>query len=335
MASEPSPSSCCVGSSCIPFGARWAFVGDSLTRYQFLDLVYTLHNGNDDHSRRTTRNPLQETTWHSWQEFYAGTHAELQPQEWWCDCYRREYRLSKFISNKVQGDATCEIRAYHRPECNASLWYFQAFGTSYPLIGHVKIPADSNRRWVPMTDHDWQRNQDSLWRFGGLEELLVRVIGPLQPTAIVMSSSFHSSRGMSYERVRKLARAAAPCVAWKTLTMPREQTPSNANDGIRETALLADSSARETFARDVIFDAGLLTRGMNLSHIDYWDSGGFHFTPQSNVYRTLNLAMIAQLRDECPGVGRRWNMEARRTVSIVMSTKSLTKMRGHSRQQHG
>ena len=35
---------CCVDDACIPSGARWVFIGDSLTRYQYLDLVYTLQH---------------------------------------------------------------------------------------------------------------------------------------------------------------------------------------------------------------------------------------------------------------------------------------------------
>ena len=89
MASQAHISTCCIGSTCIPSGARLVFIGDSLTRYQYLDLVYALE-GREAELRRPVRNPLQETSWSSWQDFYHGTHLDLQPNELWCDCYRLE-----------------------------------------------------------------------------------------------------------------------------------------------------------------------------------------------------------------------------------------------------
>ena len=71
---------CLTPTACWPANTTIVFIGDSLTRYQYLDLVYTLHhNGSRQHEHRgRERNPLEglERTWGSWASFYTGTPGE-------------------------------------------------------------------------------------------------------------------------------------------------------------------------------------------------------------------------------------------------------------------
>ena len=297
--SSPAPiSTCCVGSSCIPSGARWVFIGDSVARYQYLDLVYTLE-GKDELTRQKERNPLKETTWPSWQEFYQGTHADLQPNERWCDCYRLEQQHHTSNDSKVpgffRGDSTCEIRMHHRADCNISLWYLEAFGTRFPLLGHAKPDADSQKRLEPMTDAGWKGQLSSLWRLdwsGALE----RIVRPMLPTAVVMSTGFHATRGFHHSKVLETAKKVSPCVLWKTHTATRDGSGSFMG---AKYGPATEGPARAAF-KGMLFEAGLVTHRMNLTSSDFWDSGGIHFTPQSGVYRALNVAMLDRLADACP-----------------------------------
>ena len=73
----------------IPRGTHLTFMGSSLTRYQYIDLVYHLESGgNDVFAQRSHFNPLWEGTFASWPEFFVQTNADLHGHEA-CDCVRR------------------------------------------------------------------------------------------------------------------------------------------------------------------------------------------------------------------------------------------------------
>lgn len=66
---------------------RLFMVGDSLMRYSYLALVYAL-KFQDKSKDSMEPNPVRETSWKSWFDFYNSTHNMLSPQETQCDCYR-------------------------------------------------------------------------------------------------------------------------------------------------------------------------------------------------------------------------------------------------------
>ena len=106
-------SRCCVGASCLRRGEVVVFVGESVARYQYLDLVFGLR-GKDDALRRQVRNPVEEGTWPGgWPDFFANTSAELAPYER-CDCHRGVY------------ETMLENRVYTDHHCNISVAYIQA-----------------------------------------------------------------------------------------------------------------------------------------------------------------------------------------------------------------
>ena len=84
---------CCVSTQhCLPANTTLVFMGDSTTRYQYLDLVFTLRFRSRRLEALPSSNPLDEHTWPSWTAFYNGTNDALQPHERVCDCYRRDRR---------------------------------------------------------------------------------------------------------------------------------------------------------------------------------------------------------------------------------------------------
>merc|ERR1719203_1461965 len=67
------------------------FVGDSLSRYQYLSLVNYLHSGATKwlDTGDPKENPVVEHSFDGWADFHRLTNEQLQPYET-CDCYRDE-----------------------------------------------------------------------------------------------------------------------------------------------------------------------------------------------------------------------------------------------------
>jgi hypothetical protein len=102
---------------------RVVLIGDSLTRYQYLSLVYSLSTG---HFLNTSLmpNPVVERSWPSWHEFYARTNEMFQPFEY-CDCFRDAVRTLQQNENRFYFD---NVR-------NISIVYLSVVGTDH-CFGH-------------------------------------------------------------------------------------------------------------------------------------------------------------------------------------------------------
>ena len=268
---------------CLPPKTTVVFVGDSITRYQYLDLVYTLHFGNRSHEQRATCNPLQETTWPSWIDFFKGTHHELQPHEQVCDCYR---------DGGPTFDLATENRLYVHPACNIRVAYLQAFGNHFPLQGHWPLQTHRHKLWKwryhPISGSEgWQVLSDSVRRFDW-SSVMRHVVAWLLPTVVVLNSGLWESN-LDFPRIRMAAKdTPAECVVWKTTTAT----------GRVGWVAQGEEVARHVFASDVIFDAGSLTNVPDFKK--YWDSDrcNCHFVPQTGAYHMLNAALIQQLHSK-------------------------------------
>lgn len=290
---------CCLPSSsvgaesaCVPPGSRWTFMGDSLMRYQYLDLVFALHFGNNSFAERTRRNPLQETTFSSWSDFYMSTHADLQPSEVLCDCYRSELGHYHF-----QANATVEVRVYHDWECNITLSYFQVFGAASLRLDMDAIAA------LPELIRTRRKGRGPLEAasFAGTRRIemtwptaIARAVAPMKPTVVILNTGLHaSSASVDMVRLRSAAAAASPHVVWKTTTI------SGGSKRYDYSALdrrmwhdWTERAARRTFAKDIIFESRDATRGL---HLSYWDVNQHHYTALSGAYRALNVALVQKL----------------------------------------
>jgi hypothetical protein len=85
-----------------PSGLRLAFVGDSLTRYQYLSLVYYLRHGQWDEDGNYPNMAAEMPFQRDWSSFYMYTNTILHPWEW-CDCFR---------NNPLNVSVMCENRYY-------------------------------------------------------------------------------------------------------------------------------------------------------------------------------------------------------------------------------
>lgn len=188
---------CCIGDECIEPGSRIVYMGDSLMRYMYLDLVFGL-SLKDHELQREDRNPLQENSWPDWQSFLDGTTAGLSPNEV-CDCHR---------DPAMNYSTVAENRIFHQPDCNVTVAFVLVFG-SKPVNG----------RWMRngFVAHRFHQNPNAPARTQRSWNAVLRQhIAPLRPTALVLSASLWPMDGLSFESLQHDAAHTSPCVAWKT-----------------------------------------------------------------------------------------------------------------------
>ncbi len=103
----------------IPQNLNIVLMGDSLTRYQYLDLVYFLSHNGTWVQRDDQPNMVIEGTHPNWNSFYNYTNFVLKPYEE-CDCYRHHGRNNVNLST--------ENRYFHDRERNNKVTYLNKFG---------------------------------------------------------------------------------------------------------------------------------------------------------------------------------------------------------------
>jgi len=148
----------------VPRDLNIVFMGDSLTRYQYLSLVYFLSYGRWEENEQSP-NMLLEKTHESWVNFYNYTYSKLQPYEL-CDCYRIENEDLRFGFFKKIGFST-ENRYFYDPVQNNSVVYLRkmanlpfhaSWNASDIFDMHMKPPrlatSEEELNFV-MDDRDW------------------------------------------------------------------------------------------------------------------------------------------------------------------------------------
>ena len=253
------------------------FVGDSVTRYQYLSLAlfietgqWPLLNGSD------TSNPINEKSWGSWKDFFKGTNVALNGHEH-CDCYCKEIieipSLPEFLKNWV------ENRYYHHHHSTIVYIAF-AHEPSIPnMKGHVEFPYGGNESLCSpgacLPPVDWQLSLPTAFNL---------IVAPLQPDLIVLNSGLWSTSNewseIELRRVFANGKAAlrrGGSALWKTTTQKRDYNMTTRDEKATVAALEAGWG---------ILDAYALTK--NLPPEAYWDT--LHFN--AYVYRELNMVML-------------------------------------------
>ncbi len=133
-------------------GQHLIMIGDSLTRYLYVTLVYALkyNRFNDDTS---VPNIVKEKEWATWYSFYNGTTTILEPEL--CDCYRHDV-------GKIPLPINVENRYYFDYQYNFNISFFQYWGAD--IQGHWQDHGDYDIYRKPF-DHPvisfWKKNDIS------------------------------------------------------------------------------------------------------------------------------------------------------------------------------
>ena len=271
---------------CARPGEHIVFMGDSLTRYQWLALAASFHR-RVELSDQEYPSLVKEREWRHWMPFYNGSTDALMPNSR-CDCHRTFARPvgSKTVENRYfwmerppsNGRGGRSGRNAHAARQLLNLSFVQVL-TPETIFGH----------WTPTGANSDERLREGIhpefaprWRMNWLQ-VMREVVAKLQPppTVLLLNMGLWSGPpNASYAaELARVAHSIAPRVVWKTTTRMRKSGPTK--------WLRTDLVPRRIFRE--VFDAARLTRG--LIDRDYWDPR--HFQPR--VYNNLNAALLRQL----------------------------------------
>ena len=264
------------------------FMGDSVTRYQYLNLVYFLETGNPPPTEAQNEN---EKLHRGWPEFYSLTNSRLGGHEQ-CDCFRAGANISWSLEN----------RYYHNAIHGVTVAYVQLFGEQYPIRRH-RTDATGKLHCSPgqcsADDRYLNRYPPDMLQ---TVEQIIQEIGPSDVLLNIGIHHYQANRPFSVEPNARLLKAMAKRLKnstrmhWKATTGIPKAFEEMEHDF--EKLLLADGDFAGTY------DTFGLTAGMmnevqrlNLPTAEVmWD--GLHYQPAANV--ALNQALLAYLcRSDC------------------------------------
>jgi len=223
-------------------GKHFVFIGDSLSRYLYLSVLYMLHH---KHWLDTSMypNPVEEKTYESWPIYFRSTNGLFDPYHY-CDCSREQQYENRYYINK---------------HSNLYLSYFLYYGKNFAVHSRWSPPNDSIVATVNGNVSQYYMNNltdaigicsnslddPNLWNyeFSDLLDLFSFHISNLKPTAplpsnessrfpgtngsasklyaIVMNAGFWPSRFNEVEYAKRIVSAAfavAHRFIWRTTT---------------------------------------------------------------------------------------------------------------------
>jgi len=297
-------------------GKRLVMMGDSLTRYQYLNLVYLLEHGKWPEPDSGMCN---ERAFRPWPNFYKSTNALLRGREI-CDCYRKSC---------CSGFSVFENRRYHNPELNTTVWMVHWYGDVAFPHGHVRImdphPGnyDEDDGRLPCMPNNCSSTDDA-WMLSPAQ-FLEQFVTNHRPDAFVFNSGHHTlydAQSMSTSsvpkelhqtllRMRREQPDLPTRLVWKTTTpMYRDRTLMFKHDEF--AAQLEAEGLIEFFNTTAVvkpLDDVVVQRFAKKRPALTWDTKHFHCW----VHQELNLAMVRQL------FGRRQRWQSARSGKWVLS----------------
>lgn len=264
-----------------PFAnARIAFVGDSVVRYQYLNLGYHVKYGKEPPlelmQKVLTKDIIQgnssaskEETYHrAWEHFYKRSSQLLETEQ--CDCYRRRF-----------DDTVNENRYLEIPDRNASFSFFWLGG--HGLHGHSRdLNCEPGTCGPPFS---WEHRLNSSSAASGVGSFLIEVLMEQRPplTHVVFGTSL--GKCWSEDRLRdlfshgrKLRKATGTEFIWRTSTGNESYAPC-ANTEVE----LAKAYGWP------VLDLFSATRGLQPE--DYWE-WQVHFKEGASSFFNAELAKL-------------------------------------------
>ena len=171
----------------VPRDVNIVIIGDSVSRYAYLSLVYFLRWGRWFEPTLERSNLVNELSFHSlfhkntFGEFFFQTSRMIQPYEL-CDCYKHHF--FEEMGPDATDKTTFENRYYHDPTLNNTVTFLHAYGHQEKMHGRVNANEAYNfSKW------DWHREEKLLvkyqwskaeWEFDDWGEVVTEYIATLE-----------------------------------------------------------------------------------------------------------------------------------------------------------
>lgn len=244
--------------------------GDSLTRYQYLDLAYFLAYGKWVNPSDTPNLEI-ETDHEDWVEFYNFTNTALQPYEE-CDCFRGPGSIGR-------GKTVIENRYFLDKERNNSLTYLQKFG-DWEYRSSWDVSDVHNKHDELITD----KSQLNFKSWGPWVEMIQEFVCKLnpKPSVFIFNEGLWSNNDLVDVNLQdEIIHALNVCnikTIFKTTTKKRRQTDRQLKEYEIQLCKKTDHCMDTSWTSLVPGDF-------------YWNDG--HFKPP--IYSFLNLQLLSIL----------------------------------------
>jgi hypothetical protein len=269
----------------VPTGVNIVIIGDSISRYGYLSLVYFLRWGRWFEPTLEKSNLVNEGSFKSmfhndnFGEFYFQTSRMIQPHEL-CDCYKE---------TKNASESHIENRYYHDPEMNNTITFLHAYGHQHAIHGRINANEAHNiSKW------DWHREEKHLvrheksdleWDYDNWADVVEKYIGNLEPKpefVIANAGQWSNNFGPNGKRVSEQFSGALKNLGirksiWKTTTFAKGGE-----------LLQQDVPETDSYMCSLLQDCFDVSWTKNVAERLYWDKRHF-FEP---VYRAMNEEML-------------------------------------------
>lgn len=292
-------------------GRRISFIGDSVTRYQYLNLVHFIAHG-----RWYSDYPSfeQEPLWSSWLDFYQGTTARLTTKDGVsrerCDCYRNP-----------NDSLTRENRYFEDSELNLSISYIQfSVGISKRGMDYNKLDLSDCQEGLGCSQAECSPGScsETHWFAKDHMDLLEHIASTIHPDTVVFNSGIwhrlynpldpgFTSPELIKDLIalaKRLPQFGIQRLIWKTTTAALEGGNNQLGAAEVDTLIQALEPNGGGTSWNV-FDAYSITSsvfetGRRVNIPVSWDS--IHFLP--DVYRGLNEVLLTNILSGCKNCRR-------------------------------
>jgi hypothetical protein len=291
-----------------PTGLRLVFIGDSITRHQYLSLAYFLRHGkwfnpseiphlvNQNHF---IYDPVSRKR-RGWATFFSETNKLLSPCER-CDCFRNRWTNVTEVDSYV-----IENRYFYDPERNNTLTYLQGFGNTISGL-HGRVSPKDGFRNINSTEYQYI-NSPYEWRYTDWGVALEKYVPALAATHVLMNVGYWPHDLDTNEQARDSIVNALK----KTGLVGIWRTNSYLHDhSIRPLAERADEAMKGLF--DKVLDVNWTSR---LHKQMYWDNKHFN----EPVYRMMNEELLEMLGHSFP---RKYQKQELEPLTREHSVKKL------------
>jgi hypothetical protein len=184
----------------VPTGLRLVMMGDSLTRYQYLSLVYFLKHHTWIDPNQTNPHFCNEKSFTGWSHFYNYTNSALAPMEY-CDCFRADEEGSVYRRDSV------ENRYFYDNERDNRVIFMNAYGHDMPMHGRwnasqiMSLLASTSPWRQDVAEQGLKQPQmsDFAWQFSDWKQAIETYVGNLLPESnlpryILFNAGFWKNR---------------------------------------------------------------------------------------------------------------------------------------------
>jgi hypothetical protein len=278
-----------------PSNVNIVIIGDSISRYGYLSLVYFLRWGRWFDPSLEKSNLVHEHSfdnpfhYNTYSEFFFQSSLMLQPFEL-CDCHTNENSQGLRRYN-------FENRYYHDPVHNNTVTFILAYGTEIPVKGRLNAQDAFTSEWK------WSTKENSLldlhfgkptWSFDTWDVAVTEYIAKLNPKPqfLVVNAGQFGHKFGPHEEGQPASKALADAVRqakfektfWKTTTFMK------GGDTFKVTGA---EQIEETDAYMCDLLGGCLSTAWTKSVKEglYWDDRHFY----EPIYRVINEDMLEQM----------------------------------------